>query len=258
MNTETKSFLCSFALHMSVMVAAVSFAGMPSPENMPVLIDFTVEGIQGTRKENTKNDSGGAPPSRLAALARHQSVANPLPALSRPDSFPERDAEPTALETSSEAVPLAQTTAVSQLPPASEATAGSGSITSSRQGNGSGTGTGSGHGSGAAQSGGDENGESAETLRMRYLRKHFAYIRDQVAENLRYPVMARRMGWSGRLSVEFIVQRDGTANNVRIVRSSGVPLLDSDAKNTVTRSAPFPKPPVSARLVIPVEYVLEN
>ncbi|RQW89421.1 MAG: energy transducer TonB [Geobacter sp.] len=258
MNTEAKSFLFSFALHLTVLAAAVSFTGMPAPQKAPILIDFTVESVQGTKKENIKNDPGGAPPSRPAAPARHPIVAKPLPVLANPDSFPERDTEPTPLEASPEAAPLAQTTAVAQLPPVSAATAGSSSFTSRRQGNGSGTGTGSGHGSGADQSGGEENGESAETLRMRYLRKHFAYIRDQVAGNLRYPVLARRMGWSGRLSVEFVVQRDGTANNVRIVRSSGVPFLDSDARNTVIQSAPFPKPPVSARLVIPVEYVLEN
>ncbi len=258
MNTETKSFLFSFALHLTVLAAAVSFADMSAPQKAPVLIDFTVERVQGTKNENIKNDPGGPPPSRPAGPSRRSSVAKPLPVFSRPDSFPKHAAEPAPLEQSPEAVPLARTTAVSQLPPASAAIAGSAGFISSRQGNGSGTGTGSGHGSGTDQSGGDENGESAETLRMRYLRKHFAYIRDLVAGNLRYPVLARRMGWSGRLSVEFVVQRDGSASNVRIVRSSGVPLLDGDAKNTVTRSAPFPKPPVSARLVIPMEYELEN
>ncbi len=257
MNTETKSFLFSFALHLTVLAAAVSFADMSAPQKAPVLIDFTVERVQGTKKEKIKNDPGGAPPSRLAAPSRRPRTAKPQ-VLSPPDSLPKHDVEPTPLESSPQAVTLARTTALSQLPPASAVTAGSAGFTSSRQGNGSGTGTGSGHGSGRDQSGGDENGESAETLRMRYLKKHFAYIRDLVAGNLRYPVLARRMGWSGRLSVEFVVQRDGSASNVRIVRSSGVPLLDGDAKNTVTRSAPFPKPPVSARLVIPMEYELEN
>ncbi len=258
MNTETKSFLFSFVLHMSVMAVAVSIARVPPSGNAPVLIDFTVENGQGTKEKSIMKDPGGAPPSRPARSARLSSVAKPQPVLSKPAPAPVRDVAPPPQEASPEAVPIASTAAVAQLPPTSSATAGNSSYTSTRQGNGSGTGTGSGHGSGSDQSGGDGKGESAEALRMCYLMKHFAYIRDLVAGNLRYPVLARRMGWSGRLAVEFVVQRDGTANNVRIVRSSGVPLLDSDARNTVIKSAPFPKPPVSARLVIPVEYILEN
>jgi protein TonB len=258
MNTETKSFLFSFALHMSVMAVAVSFAGMPMSKDTPVLIDFTVESGQGTKKVSTINDPGGTPPSRHAISARRSRTSKSLPVISKPAPALARDVAPPPLEDSSEAVPIAPTTAVAQLPPSSASTTGGGSSDSTRPGNGSGTGTGSGHGSGVDETGGDGKGESAEALRMRYLMKNFAYIRDLVAGNLRYPLLARRMGWSGRLAVEFVVLRDGTAKNVRVVRSCGVPLLDSDARNTVIKSAPFPKPPVCARLVIPVEYVLEN
>ena len=155
MNTETKSFLFSFALHLTVLAAAVSFADMSAPQKAPVLIDFTVESVQGTKNENIKNDPGGAPASRPAGPARRSSAVKALPVFSRPDSFPKHAAEPAPLEQSPEAVPLARTTAVSQLPPASAAIAGSAGFTSSRQGNGSGTGTGSGHGPGTDQSGGD-------------------------------------------------------------------------------------------------------
>ncbi|QEM68962.1 energy transducer TonB [Geobacter sp. FeAm09] len=75
---------------------------------------------------------------------------------------------------------------------------------------------------------------------------------------MRYPGLARRMGWSGTLLIEFVVQKDGSADMVRIVSSSGVPLLDRDARETVLKSAPFPKPPVSATLRFPMEYKLEN
>lgn len=105
--------------------------------------------------------------------------------------------------------------------------------------------------------GGGVRGESAEALRERYLRQHFGYIRDLINNNLRYPGRARRMGWSGALKVEFVVRVDGSVEAIRIVKSSGVPLLDCNAMETVRRSAPFPKPPISARLIIPVEYLLE-
>jgi protein TonB len=100
-------------------------------------------------------------------------------------------------------------------------------------------------------------GKSMESLKAHYLKDHFAYIRTLISGNLRYPVKARRMGWSGKLTVELIVRESGEADTIRVVKSSGILLLDSDAEETVRRSSPFPKPPVSARLLIPVEYVLE-
>ncbi len=120
-----------------------------------------------------------------------------------------------------------------------------------------GRGTTGGTGADVTGTGGGTRGESAETLRERYLRQHFGYIRDLINNNLRYPGRARRMGWSGALKVEFVVRVDGSVEAIRIVKSSGVPLLDCNAMETVRRSAPFPKPPVSARLIIPVEYLLE-
>ena len=101
------------------------------------------------------------------------------------------------------------------------------------------------------------SGKSAESLRARFLKEHLAYIRNMIAEHLRYPSQARRMGWSGKLTIEFVIRESGGVDTIRVVKSSGFPLLDRDAEDTVRRSAPFPKPPVSARLVIPVEYLLE-
>ena len=100
-------------------------------------------------------------------------------------------------------------------------------------------------------------GESKESQQTRYLKEHFAYIRERIAGNLRYPGKARKMGWNGKLAVEFVILESGTVEHIRIAKSSGIALLDSDAEDTVRRSAPFPKPPVSARLIIPVEYVLQ-
>lgn len=98
---------------------------------------------------------------------------------------------------------------------------------------------------------------SSETLQKRYLREHFAYIRDLIGKELRYPRQAIRMGWSGRVTVSFLVLVDGTVADLRINHTSGIPLLDRNALETVRRAAPFPRPPVSARLMMPVDYILE-
>lgn len=65
------------------------------------------------------------------------------------------------------------------------------------------------------------------------------------------------MNWSGRVTVSFLVLVDGSVSDLRVSHSSGVSLLDRNALETVERAAPFPRPPVSARLVMPVDYVLE-
>ncbi|GFE60682.1 hypothetical protein AOG2_12700 [Geobacter sp. AOG2] len=127
---------------------------------------------------------------------------------------------------------------------------------SSPSGHGNG-GSGAGEGLDLAGTGSGARGESIESLREGYIRKNYGYIRDLINSNLRYPGKARRLGWSGALKVEFLVLEDGSVQAIRVAKSSGVPLLDRNAEDTVRRSAPFPRPPVSARLVIPVEYVLE-
>jgi protein TonB len=99
--------------------------------------------------------------------------------------------------------------------------------------------------------------EATETLQMRYLSEHFAYIRDLIGKELRYPRQAVRMGWSGRVTVSFLVLVDGSVADPQVNHTSGVPLLDRNALETVRRAAPFPKPPISARLVMPVDYILE-
>jgi len=99
--------------------------------------------------------------------------------------------------------------------------------------------------------------ETTATLQKRYLREHFTYIRDLIGRELRYPRQAIRMNWSGRVTVSFLVLGDGRVSEVTVARSSGCPLLDANALDTVRKAAPFPRPPVSARLLIPVDYILE-
>lgn len=110
---------------------------------------------------------------------------------------------------------------------------------------------------GVAGAGRGSGEEGADSEQRRYLKEHFAAIRSLIARNLRYPGKARRMGWCGKLTVEFVVRESGEVEGIKVVRSSGFALLDCNAVETVRRSAPFPPPPVSARLVVPVEYRLE-
>ena len=63
---------------------------------------------------------------------------------------------------------------------------------------------------------------------------------------LRYPASARRAGLRGEVLIHFVVSRNGNVGSVRVASSSGSPVLDRAAIDTVRRAAPFPAIPSSA------------
>jgi protein TonB len=89
-----------------------------------------------------------------------------------------------------------------------------------------------------------------------YLKANFSYIRDMVNRKLTYPVIARQMGWEGKVKVSFTISRDGFARDVTITQSSGKEVLDNSAVEAVRNASPFPRPPVSAQIIIPIRYRL--
>ena len=98
---------------------------------------------------------------------------------------------------------------------------------------------------------------SPESQRQVYMKEHFEYIRRKIINHLVYPGLARKMGWSGQVTVAFTIQEDGRAVDLRVVRSCGFDLLDTDAADTVKRSSPFPRPPIRAEIVMPITYELK-
>jgi protein TonB len=99
-----------------------------------------------------------------------------------------------------------------------------------------------------------EEPPTPEKAQQRYLKEHFAYIRDLITKQLVYPTMARKMSWSGKTVVAFVINEDGTVHNIRVVETSGYPILDKSATETVRNVAPFPKPPVRAEIVVPISF----
>ena len=99
-----------------------------------------------------------------------------------------------------------------------------------------------------------ESRPSPEKAQQRYLKEHFLYIRDMITQRLVYPPMARKMNWSGKVVVAFTVAEDGSVHGIRVAESSGFPILDRNAMETVRNTAPFPKPPVRAEIVVPINF----
>lgn len=93
-----------------------------------------------------------------------------------------------------------------------------------------------------------------EQASKHYLKEHFAYIRDLITKQLAYPSMARKMRWSGKVVVAFVIAEDGTVHNIRVLETSGFTILDKCATDTVRNAAPFPKPPVRAEIVVPINF----
>lgn len=76
-----------------------------------------------------------------------------------------------------------------------------------------------------------------------------------------YPYLARESGLQGRLLMRFVINRDGSLADAKVLRSSGFALLDREALRAVHDAAPFPPLPArmdTDRLVINAtfEYVL--
>jgi protein TonB len=100
------------------------------------------------------------------------------------------------------------------------------------------------------------SGDSLEQGKIRYLKEHFAYIKEMVQRHITYPDFARKMGWKGKVIISFIVASNGHANNIHIIQSSGFIALDQITINAVKRASPFPKPPVEAKIIIPILFLL--
>lgn len=96
-----------------------------------------------------------------------------------------------------------------------------------------------------------------KAARIKYLNDHFAYIRDKILRNVTYPDAARRMGWEGRVVLSFIIMSNGHVRDFKVIQSSGFKMLDSKAIETVKETAPFPRPPDEAYIVIPITYRLQ-
>lgn len=98
---------------------------------------------------------------------------------------------------------------------------------------------------------------SRDAVRERYTSNNFTFIRDRIHRSLVYPQMARKMGWSGRVVVYFVVGTDGCVKDIKVSSSCGHEVLDRSAVETIKRGEPYPPPTVEAELLMPITYRLE-
>ena len=101
------------------------------------------------------------------------------------------------------------------------------------------------------------SGSSGDAARTRYLKEQFTYVRELIHRGLVYPPVARKMGWTGRVTVSFVVREDGGVREVKVIKSSGFAALDRSALETIKKCAPYPPPPAEAEFIMPITYQLE-
>jgi len=86
-------------------------------------------------------------------------------------------------------------------------------------------------------------------------------IRREFEEHMSYPKEARTRRLQGVAVVRLIINEDGSLMDIEIVESSGHPVIDNAALQTVRRASPLPRIPESMRvgrleLVLPISFSL--
>jgi protein TonB len=236
MNYRNRGIRFSLIVHIAVLAVIVGAGNSVAPVSKPIVIDFNIEEEAVPKKIEVKS----APPKPRKQKTETVEQKQPVKPIEQPAPHPVIDrvtespaavpvAAPKISDASPQAAEKASTAAVQKAAPAKP----------------------------AAEIVSVASKPSHEEAKKRYLKEHFTYIRDIIMKNLSYPHIARKRGWSGKVTVSFVVREDGNVENEKVVEGSGFSVLDNNAVETIKKACPFPRPPAKAELIIPVVYRLE-
>jgi periplasmic protein TonB len=247
MNYQTRAFQISFLLHGLILVLAIILSTCIGQSRKLMVLDFNLQKIEPRVKEVL------TPPPPMPVIKKQ--VFKPKPQILKE----KEPAQP--LEEKAKSSPAPEIPPMVKLPEAqnlgsSPMGVGLVDISKSVKEGSPGIAGGPKEGSRTGSDSGSDSGK--ESARVRYVKDHFTYIRDKILRNISYPDAARRMGWQGRVLLSFIVTATGSVKEFKIIQSSGFSILDQNAIETVKDTAPFPKPPVEAQIVIPIFFRLDS
>ncbi|QMU28795.1 TonB family protein [Adhaeribacter radiodurans] len=83
-----------------------------------------------------------------------------------------------------------------------------------------------------------------------------------VAKEIKYPLSARQMGVEGRVDVQFVIEKDGSLSDIKVIKGIGAGCDDEAVR--VVQNAPSFQPgtqggkPVRVRLVLPIIFQLNE
>jgi len=75
-----------------------------------------------------------------------------------------------------------------------------------------------------------------------------------LSQNIKYPVVAEENGIQGRVVLTFVIERDGSITDVKVVKSID-PSLDAEAKRVI-RSMPKWNPGKQSGAAVRVKYTI--
>lgn len=232
MTYHNRAFTISLVIHilfMAAVVSAGSLMGEPCPLRV-ITFDIAKEGVQ----DVDLSAPPGSPLKKQAPIKRANLSVPKEPTKVLPDE---------TVKTS----PISEVPLPEPAPPTGGEQVAS---LSQKETNGN-TSTGNSVGNGAVQ-----GREGGETEQEQYLREHFLYIKERILNHIVYPNLARRMGWHGKVLTSFVIHKDGSVSDIKILDSSGFKVLDENAVSTIQDVSPFPRPPIAAKIIIPISYRL--
>jgi protein TonB len=241
MNERNMALSVSLALHGSVLFLVYTLNSSFVPQPRPILVDLSLEDREASPAKNVPLSAPARPAAALSQPAQHRSPqmpsqipvrepakqilpatvlapAGPVPGGSKPALVHQAVSDRTTVVTAEQSVRVD-----------SQAKSGDSSLKPAGE-------------------------PSHEQLQGKYRSEHFAYIKKIIQENITYPAQAKRMQWSGTCQLSFVVLESGQVTDIRILKSTGHSLLDDNVAETIRRVAPFTRPPVSVRLIIPFTY----
>ncbi len=85
---------------------------------------------------------------------------------------------------------------------------------------------------------------------------------DYIAKNLKYPTDAKQQGKDGFVMIQFVVEKDGSRSDVKVMRNGKLPSMDKEALRVVNSMPKFSpgrnekNQPVRVKFVVPVRFKL--
>lgn len=238
MNYQLRGFSFSFVVHLAVLILVVAMNNSMVRLSRPVVIDFSIEG------SSMKGDPeiSPAPKSRDVKASEPE---QPKPVAAKQEQIMPQKSAPQQVTATSETgaesqAPVAARPVIASTQPVAGISSSASNIAKTE-------------GKSSPSYG---QGNLVEGIKQSYLKEHFTYIRNIVQQKLNYPKIARKMGWEGKVIISFVVCTDGHAKDIRIKEGSGIEMLDKNAVVAIEQASPFPRPPVEAQLIIPINYSL--
>ena len=279
MNRYIKSLVLSVVLHsLAVIILLILFYSPFRPSRDIVTVDFSSIGYLSSEMNGHPGEDSGSLRKTGTSSGSESGIADmyhpkTVTSSRKPEKTATRPKRNTITKTFPETVPVspekkyphtskpspgqtAETESTSSQVKEKTVPNDTGKNTGNGTGENSGTPDGTGSGTGGGNGNGNGNGTGKNTV-QNYISHHYGYIVRHIRQHLVYPEKARRMGITGTAICEFIIMKDGNIKELHLKETSGYASLDEAARQAIKHASPFPKPPVAARIIVPVTFSLK-